>query len=347
MKLKSIIIIVLVLALVGTTAVFAGNPAKRGQAGAAELLMPVGARGTSLGGSSLSLSTGVEAINWNPAGLGIGLKNQNGEVMFSQMNYIADINLSYFALGMTVGDFGTLAFSLRGIDFGAIPVTTEDLPDGTGDTYSPSYLTIGLTYSKQLTDRIAVGFTTKLVSESIVRSSAVGVAFDAGVIYSVSSGDLEGLKFGIALKNLGPNMSFTGADLERPAIPPGSEPQTTPIPMSIVAQSFELPATYELGASYEVKLDEMNKFSISGTFQNSNFGNDVLRSGFEYSFQDMVFLRAGYQTPDQDKSLQIYGLSYGGGVHYNLGGVALGFDYSYNQVEYFDAIHTFTVKLGF
>jgi hypothetical protein len=48
-----------------------------------EILIPVGARGIGVGGSSLSYAQGVDAIYWNPAGL--SLMNSSTEVTFSQV----------------------------------------------------------------------------------------------------------------------------------------------------------------------------------------------------------------------------------------------------------------------
>jgi hypothetical protein len=127
---------------------FAGDQTRKGTSGADQVLIPVGARSIATGGAFISTISGVEAIYYNPAGLDV----MNGsEAMFSFMNYIADINVSYVAIGAQLGDLGSLALDYKTIDFGDIPITTVDNPDGTGQSYSPSYLIVGLTYSKVLT----------------------------------------------------------------------------------------------------------------------------------------------------------------------------------------------------
>ena len=73
---------------------------------------------------------------------------QGTEAMFSYMSYLADINISYFAVSSVLGDLGSVALSFKTFDFGDIPVTTNDFPDGTGKTYSPQFLTIGLNLLK-------------------------------------------------------------------------------------------------------------------------------------------------------------------------------------------------------
>ena len=69
------------------------------------------------------------------------------------------------------------------MDFGDIPITTNNFPDGTGRDYSPSYMVAALTYSKTISDRISIGTNFKLVSEKMVNSSANGLALDFGVQY--------------------------------------------------------------------------------------------------------------------------------------------------------------------
>jgi hypothetical protein len=86
------------------------------------------------------------------------------EAMFSYVNYLADINISYFAVGTSLGDVGSIGFDLKTFDFGDIPVTTETFPDGTGETYSPSFLHLVYIF-KSLTDRISIGTNLKLITE--------------------------------------------------------------------------------------------------------------------------------------------------------------------------------------
>jgi hypothetical protein len=338
-----------VVILLLPVSLFAGNSSKKGTAGATELLLPVGAKGIALGGAMLSNSDGVDAVYWNPAGLAPGLGANGVQAEFSSTNYLEGVNISYVAIGSSVGQLGSLALTLKSIDFGKIDVTTHDDPDGNGSTFSPSYITLGLSYSKELTDKISVGTTVKLVNETIVRTSATGAAVDAGVIYKVSDNSfLKGLKFGIALKNIGTDMQFTGADLETSTIPSSSEStdaQST-VPVRYVAQSFELPTTYELGASYDY-LFAGTKVAVSSAFQSSNFSDDYFRGGLEVSYEDYLFLRAGYILPTGSDQTQIQKSSFGGGVRIPLGTSFLVFDYAYASVQYFDPVHTISIGIAF
>jgi len=89
--------------------------------------------GIATGGAFLANITGLESIYYNPAGLDIYPQT---EAMFSYVSYLADINISYFAIGTSLGDIGSIGLDLKSFDFGDIPVTNESFPDGTGETYS-------------------------------------------------------------------------------------------------------------------------------------------------------------------------------------------------------------------
>lgn len=78
------------------------------------------------------------------------------------MNYIADIGVQFGAVGVNFEEFGSIAFSIKSLSVGDIIKTTVENPDGTGQTFAPQYSTIGLSYSKMLSDRVSVGFKPKL-----------------------------------------------------------------------------------------------------------------------------------------------------------------------------------------
>ncbi len=318
----------------------AGNERRVGTAGANELLLPVGSRATALGGSMAAMVSGVEAIHWNPAGVS---RATGVEAMFTNMQYIADISLNYFAVSSTFEGIGTFALSLRSLDFGDIPVTTVESPEGTGETFSPNFIVGGLTFSRAFTDRIYGGFTAKIVSESIERSSASGLAFDFGVQYFSDFG----IRLGVTLKNLGPSMTFDGEDLETFVQIPGQEPTARPRAVRLKGAGFELPSTLEIGIGYNYVPSEGHNVAIMGSFENSNFGNDEFHGGLEYSYDDMLFLRGGYalQTPSNEDN--IYGPTFGAGVKLDVEGTRIGFDYAYRVTDFFDANQWFTLKLGF
>jgi hypothetical protein len=315
---------------------------------ASELLIPVGARYLGMGGASIAAVQGIEAMYWNPAGL--ARSSHSANAMFSQMRHISDINVSYVAVSATFGGLGTLGLSLKSLDIGDIIVTTEDAPDGTGALISPQFITVGLTYSRALSDRVNVGATLNIVSESIDRVGATGIAVDAGVQYS-NVGQISGLNLGVAVKNLGPAIQYEGSGLFRSSRPNGVDRGSSPL--QVVAQKDELPTVLEIGLSYSVPVGIKSKFDLASIFQDNNFLEDVARFGVEYSYNDALFLRGGYSlSPDAPEDATgegsyIYGLSLGAGVHYDLPSIALDVNYAYRDLAFFDGSHVFSIALGF
>jgi opacity protein-like surface antigen len=324
------------------TSLYAGDVSRKGTNGAEELLIPVGARGIATGGAFLSTLTGLESIYYNPAGLDL---TQRTEAMFSYMTYIADINVSYLAIGTNLGDFGSIALSFKSLDVGDIPVTTNEFPDGTGSTYSPGFITAGFTYSKLLTDRISIGTNLKLLSETIGNTSATGFAIDAGVQYKFT----QEISLGATVKNIGSNMVFTGQDLRQRSEISGSQPGSPTGMFEVVAEPFQIPSYFELSLAYALNFNEQNDLMFAGTFTANNSLEDQMRFGLEYGFMNNFFVRGGYSFLLENTDQSIYGLTFGAGLNYELeSAMGISFDYAFQDVSDFPtANHIFTVKLFF
>ncbi len=157
---------------------YAGDVSRIGTTSGSQLLIPVGAKSIALGSSVVSSVTGAEAMYYNPGGVA---RSSKSEFLFSNMTYIADIDVSYIAGVFNGQDIGSFGFSVKSIDFGDIEETTEDYPDGTGNTYSPTYIVAGLTYSRVLIERISAGVTMKYIHEGIMQTSSNTMALDLGV----------------------------------------------------------------------------------------------------------------------------------------------------------------------
>ncbi len=332
----------LLIVLVSQTSI-AGRADKSGTAAAPQLLIPVGPRMIALGGTSISTVSGIEALYWNPAG--VTKSNHESNATFSHLSYLADIGVDYLAVSSAFEGFGTIGLSIKSISFGDIRVTTEEQPDGTGELTSPTFFTLGLTFAKQLADRVSVGFTLNHITEKMERAGAAGIAFNFGVQYA-GVGGVEGLSLGVVVKNIGPQMQYEGTGLLRE----GSidDLNFTGSLYQLNAASAELPSTMELGLGYMKSFDESNSLSLSGLFQNNNFSDDEYKLGLEYSYTDLLFLRGGYSYASKTTDLEnIYGETYGIGFHKNLGDVDLSIDYAYRAADYFGGNHVFGIILGF
>ncbi|MBR9976657.1 MAG: PorV/PorQ family protein [Bacteroidetes bacterium] len=345
--LSTFLAVVMVLALTGATAM-AGGGDRSGTAGASQLLVPVGARGIALGSSYSAGISGLNAIYYNPAGL--SASRQSAEAMFSHMQSFGDIGVDYAAVGARFAGFGHLAFSIKSLSFGDIDLTDERSPDGTGAIWSPTFVALGLTYSRALTDRIRAGVTAYLINEDLYRVSTSTTAFDIGVQYQGLAG-VRGLSLGVTLRHLGGNMKYDGPGLVRQAdeLDSKRDPQL----LRIEAAGFSLPTSLELSAAYTRAFTDLHLVTFSGAFENNNYLNDQYRLGVEYSFRNFFFLRGSYNLADGayndafGESAYQYGAAFGAGVNLNTGDLIIGVDYAYRDMEIFSGNHVITVNFGF
>ncbi|MCB0685418.1 MAG: PorV/PorQ family protein [Saprospiraceae bacterium] len=288
MKRVSLIILTMFLVICGSRA---GNPDRQGEAGAYELLLNPWARSAGLHTISTSMIRGVESMRLNVAGLVHIPKTQ---VLIGHTRYLVGtgINLNAVGFGQRLGQNGALGLSLMAMDFGDIPITTTDQPEGTGATFSPSFFHLGISYAHIFDNKVSVGFTFRTISESTADLSAQGVALDAGVQYV--TGPQDNFKFGISLRNVGTPMRFGGEGLSFRATNPDGTINYD-LSYNQRAATFELPSVLNIGASYDIHVNTRNRISILGNFTSNSFSQDALGAGVEYSFNDIFMLRGAYR----------------------------------------------------
>ena len=176
-----------------------------------------------------------------------------------------------------VGDSGVLGLSVTSMSFGDIPITTEDLPEGGIGSFSPAFSNIGVTYSKEFSNSIYGGITMRVIGESISNVRASGVCFDAGIRYV--TGDNDGLKFGIALRNVGAPMRYAGDGLTVTASP-RSRRRIDGVP---TPERYELPSLVNIGIAVDVVSNENTVITATGQFVSNSFTKDQFGGGLEAS----------------------------------------------------------------
>lgn len=294
--------IFLVLILFGSKAVYAGNPERVGQAGATQLLINPFARSTGMGGVNVATCYGIESVMLNPAGV---VHTPRTEVIFAHTRWLGGSGIGINALGLSqnLKSGGALGFYVSAFDVGEIPITTIDKPDGGIGTFSPSYINMGLSYAKEMvSERIYVGLTVKLVSESITNASASGVAVDAGVQYRNRDGKF---RLGVALRNIGPQMQVSGDGLAtRTNL--GGTGATFDNAVRTYASPYEMPSALLIGASYNMTLGTPDSNGVADhtlipmfTFTAHSFQYDQIGFGIEYSFRSMFMARLAYQFEEK------------------------------------------------
>ena len=188
-----------------SSSAFAGNEQRSGQAGATELLINPWARSSGWGGINTASIQGLEATFLNVAGLA---GTENTEFIFASTSWLFDMQVNAFGFSKSLSDGGVLGLSITSIDFGDIDITNSESPEGTGATYSPVVMNIGLSYAKKFTDNISGGATVRMISENTPDMKASGMSLDAGIQYV--AGANRQIKFGVSLKNVGPKLKFEG-----------------------------------------------------------------------------------------------------------------------------------------
>ena len=345
MKTKLLALCASAVALLGPGATGAAAQDDRvGTAAMEELLVPVTPRTVALGSAmtaGLANVSGVEAVQSNPAAL---LVSQGTNALFSRSEYVADIGINYLGISQSFGA-NSVAFTLTNWDYGDIPRTTTINPDvNLGDplTFSASTFVAGATFSRRFTDRIGAGFTLKALGRTIDDSNANSLAFDAGITYVVAE---SGLRFGVALQNLGGEMTFAGGGLQNNIGQVGPNGNNT-IGGEIDDLPGQLPSVLNFGASYTRQF--AGDLSVSGlaNFKSVSYDLERYSGGIELGYANMIYARGGVDLTTQTDQDFWQGWNIGAGLDLNFQNTNLKVDYAYRPTNVFGGVNVFSVGIG-
>ncbi len=352
--MKKYLFLLIILLTVFAFQAEAGNPDRQGQAGAYELLLNPWARSSGLYGLGIGSVRGIDALRINPAGLS-GINKT--ELTIANTFYMqgSDIRLNGLGVGQRIGENGVLGLSLMAVDFGEIPVTTVNQPEGVGVNFEPLFFNLGIGYSHTFSERISVGMTTRLISEQGTSDvSATGFAFDAGLQYNTG-----GLNIGISLRNIGVPMRYKGTGFAYTTFSPSSTADPVNGNESYTAETrirtFDLPSVFNVGLGYDLKFQEdKQRLSIMAAFTSNSFSKDQFGLGLEYAFNEMFMIRAGYRyedgiTNDAERTNVHTGLAAGATIQvpFSKGGDSkFGIDYSYKATNPFNGTHAIGIRLA-
>lgn len=252
-----------------------------GNKSAVFLTLPQGARPTAMGEAYTAISGDIYAGFWNPAGVA-----DLGPMAFtaSMAPTYLDMYYGYLAGGMSFGRNG-IALSITHFNYGDMVGLDQYARNET--VFNGSDLGLAATYARRFVrQKLQLGVSLKLASQSLENESATSVMMDLGAIKKFNR-----LTMGAAVKNLGPGPKF-------------------------VNESSDLPVIFSLGGSYYF-YDKplLPVFSIDMPL------DDVPSAGLglEYSLPKYLSLRAGLKT-DRDQGF-VSMLRFGLGV--NVGGISV------------------------
>lgn len=354
MKIFKNIALSLAAGCLAISAANAGNPDRAGQAGATQLLVNPWARSSALGNSNMCSVTGVESMSLNPAGL---VGTDGSEFLLARSNWLGNLGVNINAAGYAqkIGSDNALGISIMSFDFGNVPMTTENQPEGGAGSFPISILNIGAGYSHRFSDNIDAGVLMRVVSEGIPSVHAGGVAIDAGIQYH--AGFHNRAKFGVALRNVGPAMQFSGDGLSTRGLIEGANHSVT---LQKRAEQFEMPSVLHISAGYDiVTTDSVHKsvLGVTGSFISNAFSEDQFGIGLEYSWRNYVILRGGfvYQNglfSSTTNTAAFSGPSAGVTVQAPFGKAnskghrkMIGIDYAYRSAAPFSGTNTLGIRL--
>ena len=299
------------------------------------LKFPVGSRATAMGESFAAVANDASALYWNPAGIG---RLKALELHLSHANYLADINFNFAGLVVPIAKSSNLGFSAAAWSMGDEPVTTPEDPTGeAGLTWSASSFAIGVTYSRALTDRFAVGLTGKFIQENLYHSSAKTLAIDIGSLYDTG---ISGIKIGMSMTNFGGKLKVSGRDLNVRTTP--IRPANPTQPGDLGTSSWPLPLNFRVGLSVELLRKESSSLLLASDFIHPTDADERLNFGAEYSMNNRIFLRGGYKFNYEEESFAA-----GGGLSLPVSGYNLAIDYAFSDFGILGDVHRFSLGFTF
>lgn len=308
---------------------FGGDRA--GTSGFQFLKIPVDARGAALGETAVANAFDATALYWNPA---LAAQTTGIQAALHHAAYFADVRLDYAAASVPLGAYGiTLGGHVQALGTDEMDVTTELQPFGTGETFRYGGLSAGLTVAQRLTDLFSYGVTAKYVRESTAGIHVGTVVFDLGVFYRVGT---TGAQMAVAVRNFGLDASPTG-ELSRVVV--GEEGSVTEDDF----ESLTPPTTFLLGFSYAaLRASAQHDLLLSAQLNNPNDNAEQWNVGAEYTWSDLLVLRAGYRFGVEEVTTPTAGV----GLVLPYLGPTLRFDYGFSRMERLGTVHRLGLNLS-
>jgi hypothetical protein len=325
--------------------------------GASFLELGVGARALALGGAYVAIAEGVSALYWNPAGVA-DLPGVAGAISYESLYENSGLTNTFFGIAAPIGT-GAVGLSMIQFSSGEIERTTERYPEGNDPTAGGhvewTATAMGLTYARQITDRLQVGVTGKFASEGINFARATYYGGDVGFRFRTG---LYGLTIGTALVNIGNRARMEGNATNRD-IPPTNEPflptQRT-LPSEMRTTAVLMPAAFRFGVRSELiggadaLLQPSPEHSLVAVGEMVNQINaPVMPSfAFEYGFRELLFLRGSklFRNGAEAESQFGEGLAAGFGVRIPGLGRRVALDYAYKTIE-LGSSQSVSIEFGF
>lgn len=313
---------------------------KRGTTAAEFLSIPVGARAAGMGTAITASVDDATAIYWNPAGLA---SMTEGALTVEYAEWLADVDFAFVAF-VYPASFGTIGLGVTTLQTPQMEVTTVEEQNGTGETFNAASYAVSLTYGRALTDRFSIGGAVKLINERIWNSTAGGIAFDVGTMFTTP---FSGVRLGASITNFGSKMQIGGDDLLATIdVDPNAGGNNQSNRAYLKTDGFDLPLLMRIGLAGEVFESQQARLTLSVDALNPNNSKQFVNLGAEIGFLgDLVTLRGGYSELFLEDAVRSFTL--GAGLRYRFAPLRFVVDYSYEAQEFFTDVNRFTLSIGF
>ena len=252
------------------------------------LKIPVGARGTAVGGAFTALVDDASSLYWNAAGM-TGVSGN--EVSISTNLWLLDLRHDFIAGVFSVDQFSRVGVSISYLSMGAMEETTPEEPTGTGLEFNAYDVAFGFAYARRLTDRFSAGGQAKYIMETISKSKASGLAFDLGLLFHSEWNDL---RIGASITNFGPDLQITGDNLRQNLDPyPNTGSNPDDVPHFMETEHFSLPIQFQVGASIVPYHNESMSLTTMLEVRDARDFNQEVRLGGEVLILNTLYLRGG------------------------------------------------------
>ena len=313
---------------------------KVGTTAAEFLSIPVGAKAVGMGGAFVAVADDITAAYWNPGGLSRLSKN---EFNTNYAQWFIDTKISWSGVGIRISPDDYVAVSLTMLDYGEEPITTVELPEGTGETWDALDLAIYLSYSRNLTDRFSIGGSAKYIQQRIWNETASGFAFDVGLLFKTQ---LEGLNIGMAISNFGQGMKLEGQDLLRPIdINQGYNYNNSTITSRLFTDDWELPLIFTVGTAWDYSISDDFGILLAADAKIPSNQTTYANIGGQIRLSEFFFARLGYNSLFKQYAEE--GLTLGAGINYSLAGLKIKVEYAYLDFGVLGDISRYSLSISF
>ncbi len=234
----------------------------------------IGPRAIAMGEAQVGLADDVYATYWNPAGLA---QLETPEAGFTHNEYFQGISQQFAAYAHPTTKRGTFAGSFSFLNIGKFDgYDAAGQPNGqvgASDSALALSYALPLLRDRRMESDLSIGFTGKWIQERLDTVTASAYAMDSGLLFAPGKKwgkTFEGLKLGLAARNLGTSMKFD-------------------------EESFTLPRSLTAGMSWTgIWLGEAITLAVDG--QQPNDGPRTVGVGVELTTLQMLIVRGGYTT---------------------------------------------------